>query len=171
MAVLLLSAQRLASASDPLAAPQPEILSVLAVERAPGLFGRFRVVFDVATPLPPAADARPQPQFFLGRELLRIPPGNDARTRIVAYTDSVPPKPTTLRAVWSAPGGARQEWVASEQPCDAAGMLRRGRPGSGEYEAACVQRAAGPMDLLDAWSRADVVARDVRALRHCAGRH
>ncbi len=135
-----------------------QITAVRAVEEAQSPYGPFRVVFDLAAPLPKATDTHRPPEFFLGPELLRIPPGSDAGTHIMAYCDRVPPKPTTLRAEWRSSSHYRRGVIASAQSCDPAELLRHSKPARGQYEAAHIQRAAAPIDLLQAWADADVVA-------------
>ena len=69
------------------------ITAVLSVEDAQSPYGRFRVVFEIGAPLPPPTDNHTHPEFFLGSEHLRIPPGSDTSSRIFAYCDRIPTQP------------------------------------------------------------------------------
>jgi hypothetical protein len=158
IAALVLVNFRVPLARAQVASDKVEITAVVAVEEARSPYGPFRVVFELGAPLPAATDGRGEPEFFLGPEHLRIPPGNEVGTQIIAYCDRVPPKQTTLRAAWPLAGPDGRGPIASEMPCDPADLLRHSRPARGQYEAPHIRRAAGPVDLLRSWTDADVAA-------------
>lgn len=142
---------------DAFGAPPPSevvmLESVLAIEDAQSVFGRYRVVFKTATPLPPARDASIGPRFHLGDRPITLPPYGPNGTLLFGYVDEIPKGSVAFTVTNAVPGDS----ASSQIVVDAEAMLGHSRPAPGEFEASHVRRSEDVVDLWQAWNDADVV--------------
>lgn len=140
------------------AAPQVTIESVVAVEEADGIYGRYRIVFTTRDRLPPPRDSLPDPAFVLDGDPVVLPPGSDrSATLHFGYFNELPSGRATLRAVFPFGPDDLKPLVLSQVDVDAAAMLARARPAPGEVEGSHIRRSPAVVDLWEQWTTADVV--------------
>ncbi len=146
--------------------PPVAVQRIRALEPADSPFGRYRLVFTVAAPLPPARGAVGAPTFWLDRQLVTLPEPPRDQTVLFGYVDAVPQGTANLTV--TIPGRPAPEAPAPGIFVDARKLLAGARPAAGQYEAPHIRRSKDVDDLLAALDEADAVlpARLVRREAH-----
>jgi hypothetical protein len=138
--------------------PTVVIQSVLAVEQADAIDGRYLIIFTTREALPAPKSSRPDPIFQLGDQPLTVRrPYRAQQTLHFGYFDQLPDGPRALQALYPLGADDLHPIILSQIQVNAPELLARSKPARGGFEPSYIVRSAEPANLWQAWTGADTV--------------